>query len=72
MLTEGRAEASALPSVSIDLHVYSAEPAQRFMVVSGQRVQEGATVAGGILIEKITPEGAIAVFKGTRFLLTRE
>ncbi|MEI6457556.1 MAG: general secretion pathway protein GspB [Pseudomonadota bacterium] len=66
------AVASALPSVSIDLHVYSAEPAQRFMVVSGQRVQEGATVAGGILIEKITPEGAIAVFKGTRFLLTRE
>jgi general secretion pathway protein B len=66
------AVASALPPVSVDLHVYSPVAAQRFMVISGQRAQEGATVAGGILIEKITPDGAIAVFRGTRFLLTRE
>jgi general secretion pathway protein B len=61
-----------LPALSVDLHVYSPEPAQRFMVISGQRAQEGATVAGGVVIEKITPDGAIAVFRGTRFLLTRE
>jgi general secretion pathway protein B len=64
--------ASALPPISVDLHVYSAVAAQRFMVISGQRAGEGATVAGGIVIEKITPDGAIAVFRGTRFLLTRE
>jgi general secretion pathway protein B len=66
------AVASALPPISVDLHVYSPVPAQRFMVISGQRAQEGATIAGGIVIEKITPDGAIAVFRGTRFLLTRE
>jgi general secretion pathway protein B len=64
--------ASALPPISVDLHVYSAVAAQRFMVISGQRAGEGATIAGGIVIEKITPDGAIAVFRGTRFLLTRE
>jgi general secretion pathway protein B len=64
--------ASALPALSVDLHVFSSNPAQRFMVVSGQRVQEGASLAGGVVIEKITPDGAIAVFRGTRFLLTRE
>jgi general secretion pathway protein B len=63
---------SALPPLTVDLHVYSADPAQRFMVISGQRAQEGATIAGGIVIEKITPDGAIADFRGTRFLLTRE
>ncbi len=64
--------ASALPPITVDLHVYSPQPAQRFMVISGQRALEGATVAGGIVIEKITPDGAIAVFRGTRFLLTRD
>jgi len=61
-----------LPPLTVDLHVYSADPAQRFMVISGQRAQEGGTVAGGIVIERIVPDGAIAVFRGTRFLLTRE
>jgi len=63
---------SALPPLTVDLHVYSADPAQRFMVISGQRAQEGGTVAGGVVIERIVPDGAIAVFRGTRFLLTRE
>jgi general secretion pathway protein B len=64
--------ASALPALSVDLHVYSPNASQRFLVVSGQRAQEGATLAGGVVIEKITPDGAIATFRGTRFLLTRE
>ena len=64
--------ASALPALSVDLHVYSPQPAQRFMVISGQRAVEGGTIAGGIVVERITPDGAVAVFRGTRFLLTRE
>ncbi|MBS0395827.1 MAG: general secretion pathway protein GspB, partial [Proteobacteria bacterium] len=67
------AQATAgLPVLNIDLHVYSADPAQRFVVINGQREREGGQLKEGPTVERITPDGAILNHQGTRFLLPRE
>ncbi|HUO80505.1 MAG TPA: general secretion pathway protein GspB [Steroidobacteraceae bacterium] len=67
------AQATAgLPALNLDLHVYSNEPAQRFVIINGQRLHEGDTLKEGPAVERITPDGAILNHQGTRFLLPRE
>jgi general secretion pathway protein B len=67
------AQATAgLAPLNIDLHVYSADPAQRFVIINGQRLHEGGQIKEGPTVEQITPEGAILDHQGTRFLLPRE
>ena len=67
------AQATAgLAPLNIDLHVYSADPAQRFVIINGQRLHQGGQLREGPTVEQITPEGAILSHQGTRFLLPRE
>jgi general secretion pathway protein B len=67
------AQATAgLAPLNIDLHVYSADPAQRFVIINGQRLHQGGQTKEGPTVEQITPEGAILNHQGTRFLLPRE
>jgi general secretion pathway protein B len=67
------AQATAgLPALNIDLHVYSADPAQRFVIINGQRLRQGGQLKEGPTVEQITPEGAILDHQGTRFLLPHE
>jgi general secretion pathway protein B len=67
------AQATAgLPALNLDLHVYSGDPAQRFVIINGQRLHEGDTLKEGPAVERITPDGAIINHQGTRFLLPRE
>lgn len=63
---------AGLPALNIDLHVYSGDAAQRFVIVNGQRLHEGAQLKEGPSVERITPDGAILNHQGTRFLLPRE
>ncbi len=63
---------AGLPVLNIDLHVYSTEPAQRFAVINGQRVHDGSRLREGPLVERITPDGAVLVHNGARFLLPRD
>lgn len=62
----------SMPNLHLDLHVYAADPQQRFVIISGQRVREGGTLDGGIIVEQITPDGATLNQRGTRFHLGRE
>jgi general secretion pathway protein B len=63
---------AGLPVLNIDLHVYSGDPAQRFVIINGQRLHEGGQLKEGPRVEQITPDGAILNHQGTRFLLPRE
>jgi general secretion pathway protein B len=63
---------AGLPRLNIDLHVYSADAVQRFVVVNGQRLREGEALREGPLLERITADGVVLNHQGTRFLLPRE
>jgi len=61
-----------LPDLHLDIHVYSAKPADRFVFINMSRYRENATLTEGPLVREITPEGVILEYLGTRFLLPRE
>jgi general secretion pathway protein B len=63
---------AGLPPISLALHVYASDPAQRFVVINGRRYQEGAQIQEGPTLERITPDGAILSHRGLRFLLPRQ
>ena len=64
--------AAALPALHLDLHVFSDDRAQRFVIVNGQRLREGGQLREGLAVVRITPLGAILDYRGNRFLLPRE
>jgi len=59
----------AVPALHLDLHVYSARVAERFVFVNSHKYREGDTLAEGPLVEQITPTGAVLSYRGGRFLL---
>ena len=63
--------AEGLPELSMDLHIFSADPSKRAIFVNGRRYTEGAMLAEGPLVEEITREGAVLTYRGRRFLLPR-
>lgn len=72
-LNELGAQATAgLPALNLDLHVYATDPAGRFVILNGRRYGEGARTGEGLLVEHITPDGAILNNRGVRFLLPRD
>lgn len=62
---------AGLPVLNLDLHVYVAEPAKRFVFINGTRYGEGATLKEGPTVERITRDGAVLNHRGTRFILQR-
>ena len=61
-----------LPDLHIDLHVYSDNPAERFVFINMNQYRESALISEGPRVVNITPEGAVLEFRGTTFLLPRE
>jgi general secretion pathway protein B len=61
----------SLPQLGLSLHVYTAEEAGRFILVNGQRLQQGDRIAREVDVVEIRPDGAILEFRGYRFLLRR-
>lgn len=61
-----------LPDLHLDIHVYSNNPAERFVFVNMRKYQEGQTLTEGPTIERITPEGAILNQQGLRYLQPRQ
>lgn len=64
--------ASGLPHLNIDLHVWSNDARERFVVLNGQRVHEGAQLREGPTLERITPDGVVLLYHGTHFSLPRQ
>ncbi len=71
-LTEIRLDGVDLPDLNLDIHVYGATPAERFVFVNMRKHQEGSILDSGPRIEAITPDGVILDYRGTRFVLPRE
>lgn len=66
------AQATAgLPELSVDLHIYTDDPAKRAVFINGRRYQQGGVLVEGPTVEEITREGAVLKHHGRRFLLPR-
>lgn len=66
------ASGTTLPEMHLDIHVYSANPAERFVFVNMRKYVEGQTLSEGSQVERITTDGAVLNHRGLRFLLPRQ
>jgi general secretion pathway protein B len=63
---------SHLPLLRIDLHVYAANPQERFVLINMRRLHEGDALPEGGHIDSITPEGAVVSYQGSKYFLEHE
>jgi general secretion pathway protein B len=61
-----------LPDLHLDIHVYSENPADRFVFVNMTKYRERAKLTEGPVVKEITPEGVVLEHLGNSFLLPRE
>jgi general secretion pathway protein B len=65
------AAATGLPELTLDLHVFTTDPAKRAVFINGRRYTQGARIAEGPMVEEITAEGVLLSYRGQRFVLPR-
>lgn len=58
-----------IPELRLDLHVYAANPADRFVFINMRRLREGESLPDGVRVEAITPRGATLSYRGRHFSL---
>jgi general secretion pathway protein B len=56
-----------IPGIAIMFHAYSSAPGERRVMINGNMAKEGETLADGLALQQITPDGVILVYKGYRF-----
>ena len=61
----------SLPPLHLDVHSYSANPANRFVVINMQRYRAGDTLKQGPKLISIVPDGVVLKYHGQEFLLPR-
>jgi general secretion pathway protein B len=54
-----------LPPLKLSMHLWNETASSRFVILDGQRLKEG-DVLGDIVIERITRDGAVLVWRGGR------
>lgn len=57
-----------IPSMSVSVHAYSGQPKDRLVSINGRLLREGMSLAPGLTLEQITPDGMIFSYKGYRFV----
>jgi general secretion pathway protein B len=62
----------SLPTLHLDIHVFSQEPSQRFVFVNMAKYREGEQLKEGPRIDEINEAGVVLTHQGNQFLLTRE
>jgi general secretion pathway protein B len=68
----GDAVASApdlLPQIHLQMLVYSDVASERLVFINNHKYVEGQSVEGKLVVEKITPDGAVVNYQGKRLLL---
>ncbi len=63
------AHGTQLPELRLDMHVYAANPAERFVFINMRKLREGESLPDGVRVEAITQTGAQLAYRGTRFTL---
>ena len=61
-----------VPHMHLDIHVFSGDPAQRFVFINMRRYNEGDKTQEGPQVERITPDGVVMAHQGQRFTLSRD
>ena len=61
-----------LPDLHVDLHVFSDVPSERFVFINMNKYRENSRLDEGPILEEITSDGVVLVYRGTTFLLSRE
>ena len=61
-----------VPHMHLDIHVYSGDPAERFVFINMRRYNEGNATQEGPKVERITRTGVVMSYQGRQFLLTRD
>lgn len=56
-----------VPPMTLGGSTYSPDPASRMVIVNGQVLREGATVAPELQLERIGPKSAVFTIRGQRF-----
>jgi general secretion pathway protein B len=56
-----------MSKLTISLHFFTEEPARRMVRIDDRIMREGQAVAENLLLEEITPGGAVFSFAGERF-----
>jgi len=69
LIVDGRIN---LPSLHVDIHVYSDKPRDRFVFVNNRKYREGDLLSEGPRVEEISTLGVILNHRGQRFLLPRD
>jgi general secretion pathway protein B len=54
-----------LPPLKLSMHLWNETPSGRFVILDGQRLKEG-DVLGELVVESITRDGAVLVWRGGR------
>lgn len=62
---------ATLPPLRLTMHVHSPDPARRFALIDGRRVQEGDELAPGLVLVAIDPEGLRLDWRGRLLVLRR-
>ena len=57
----------SLPTVAFGGYMYSANPADRLLLVDKALRHEGEEVAPGLILEKLLPKAAVMNYRGTRY-----
>jgi general secretion pathway protein B len=57
--------------LSLDVHVYAEQPAQRFVLINMNRYREGDRLKEGAVLERITPQGVVLSYQGEQFRYDR-
>jgi general secretion pathway protein B len=65
------AERAGLPALKVSMHVYAEQPGDRFMIVDGARVGEGARIGDRIVLMQIRRDGGVLDIGGRRVLLPK-
>lgn len=62
----------SVPHMHLDIHVYSGEPAERFVFINMRRYNEGQATQEGPAVQRITRDGVVMSHQGRRFFLSRD
>ena len=63
---------AGVPQLNLDLHVYTARPAERLVFINSHKYREGDTLAEGPVVQQITPRGVVLEYGGRTYLLAQQ
>jgi general secretion pathway protein B len=61
-----------VPHMHVDIHVFSAAAAERFVFINMRKYGEGQVTQEGPRVERITRDGVVMDYQGQRFFLARD